>query len=102
MPPDPTAEHRPLPALLRTLLIACALLAYALAASSHDHDSPRSLDHGLCAVCVYGAGGGATLETAVAPAPPQVRGVPPVTAEPASVAVRSRLPLVIRGPPLHA
>lgn len=102
MPPTPTAPHRSVLTVLRTVLIAVALLGYGLAASSHDHDAPRAPDGGLCAICVYGTGAGATLQSVAATAPQPLPDRCPHAAAPVSIGWRLVSSLAIRGPPCTA
>jgi hypothetical protein len=99
MPTTPTAPPRSALAVLRTVLITLALLGYGLAASSHDHDAPRAPDDGLCAICVYGTGAGATLQSVAATAPQPLPERCPHALAPGSVTCRLVSSLAIRGPP---
>ena len=84
---------------LRLLLLLAALLNYAVAASTHDHD--RAAPHGesLCAICVYVGGSfGGTPTASTTPLAPQRHALPDALRYRACIP-----PLVsscsIRGPP---
>jgi len=99
MPHSPRRRHTPLPAALRVLVLACALLGYGVLAAAHDHEIAPNSNHGLCAVCVYGTGSGAALETATVPPPAGAPHLPPLTARAVDVGTRFLTPIAIRGPP---
>jgi hypothetical protein len=99
MPLTPIAPHRSVLTVLRTVLIAWALLGYRLLTSSHDHDAPRTAEQGLCAICVYGGGTGATLESVATPPPQPLRAPALPATSPRRAAKRILNLLAIRGPP---
>lgn len=99
MPHSPRRRHLSLHAALRVLVLACALLGYGVLAAAHDHEIAPNANHGLCAVCVYGTGSGAALETATVPPPASAPYLPPLTARAAGVGSRFLSPIAIRGPP---
>ena len=77
MPHSPRRRHLSLHAALRVLVLACALLGYGVLAVAHDHEIAPNANHGLCAVCVYGTGSGAALETATTGTSGPCRRTPP-------------------------
>jgi len=83
---------------LRVLLLA-ALLGYASAASTHDHDTASPAGDGLCAICVYAGG----ILGAPSTLPTATTGVqwhePPSVALPGHVPPTVRSIPSIRGPP---
>lgn len=84
---------------LRALLVVLALLNHAVAASAHDHDGPRGAQDNLCAICVYGAGTGATVETGRCAREPAIVRTAPVPAKVASRIARPVAYTSIRAPP---
>ena len=95
-------HHRTPPlALLRAGLLACALLACSLLVAAHDHDAAPNPD-ALCAICVYGLGSGAAVDTTAALPLPRAPRLRPAACAAPRAAARILSAVAIRGPPRTA
>ena len=86
---------------LRTLLVVLALLNHAVAASAHDHEGLRGAQDNLCAICVYGVGAGAAVDTGGCASSPAVVHAAPEAAKVSGQITRLTAYTSIRAPPRH-
>ena len=86
---------------LRALLVVLALLNHAVAASAHDHEGLRGAQDNLCAICVYGVGTGAAVDTGGCASLPAVVHAAPAAAKVSVRITRLTTYTSIRAPPRH-